>query len=78
MVPGGTATPVSTVLAGADVEKGAGASMDSEGAVSGGPASKARLAIDIGVAYASGKIIDDLLEEGIKWGGRRLRVLVKQ
>ncbi len=68
IMPGGAATPVSTVLAGAEVEKGAGASIDQEGAVSGGPASKARLAINIGVAYASGKIIDDLLEEGIKWG----------
>lgn len=68
VMPGAPATAVSTVLAGAEVEKGAGASMDQEGAVSGGPASKARLAINIGVAYASGKIIDDLLEEGIKWG----------
>lgn len=67
-LPGSAGTQVSTVLSAADTEQGAGANMDSEGGVSGGPASKKRLAIDLGVSYATGKIVDDLLEEGIKWG----------
>ena len=42
--------------------------MDAEGGISGGPAGKARMLIDVGAAYATGKILDDLLEEGLKWG----------
>ncbi|MEZ5402123.1 MAG: hypothetical protein R2729_20790 [Bryobacteraceae bacterium] len=70
--PSGEVLPIATVLSSADVEKGAGASMDSEGGLSGGPPTKLRLAIDIGLAYAAGKIVDDLLEEGVKWSAEAI------
>jgi len=40
--------------------------VDSEGVVSGGPQSKVKMLLQIGISYATGKIIDDLMEEGIK------------
>lgn len=67
-MPDGSLRPVATVLNSAGVQKGAGGSLDSEGGISGGRAGKLRMAIDIGVAYVSGKIVDDLLEEGLKMG----------
>ncbi|MFN7938604.1 MAG: hypothetical protein U0R19_35070 [Bryobacteraceae bacterium] len=67
-LPDGRSLPIATVLTSAETEKGAGASLDAEGGLSGGPAGKLRLAIDIGLAYASGKLIDDIFEEGVKAG----------
>ena len=40
--------------------------VDSEGAVTGGPQSKAKMLVQLGVSYVTGKIVDDLMEEGIK------------
>ena len=42
--------------------------MDSEGEVHGGSRTKKRAALDLGLAYLTGKIADDLLEEGLKMG----------
>ncbi|MBS1828191.1 MAG: hypothetical protein JST93_22995 [Acidobacteria bacterium] len=67
-LPDGRSLPIATVLSSANTEKGAGASLDAEGGLSGGPVSKLRLAVDIGLAYASGKLIDDIFEEGVKAG----------
>lgn len=44
----------------------AGVWIDSEGQIQGGNRTKKRAALDLGLAYVSGKIVDDLLEEGIK------------
>jgi len=40
--------------------------MDSEGMLYGSRPGLAAYAVDLGISYAAGKIIDDLIEEGIK------------
>ena len=42
--------------------------VDGEGVVSGGPASRGKMLIQLGVSYLTGKVLDDLMEEGIKAG----------
>ena len=39
---------------------------DAEGGLTGGPASRKRMLLNLGVAYATGKVLDDLVEEGAK------------
>ena len=55
-------------LSGAETDRG-GPHMDSEGTILGGSRSKKRAALDLGIAYVTGKVADDLLEEGIKSSG---------
>jgi hypothetical protein len=62
----GRAVAAPAIVTAAEAENGAGAKVDSEGGISGGPASKKRLALDLAISYVGGKIVDDLLEEGLK------------
>ncbi|MCC6361925.1 MAG: hypothetical protein IT165_00280 [Bryobacterales bacterium] len=62
---GGLTWDISADLSGAVASRG-GVHIDPEGTLSGGSRSKKRAAIDLGVAYVAGKIVDDLVEEGIK------------
>ncbi|MCZ2146192.1 MAG: hypothetical protein LC126_00265 [Bryobacterales bacterium] len=62
---GGLSWDISADLSGAVASRG-GMHIDPEGAISGGSRSKKRAVIDLGVAYVAGKIVDDLVEEGIK------------
>jgi hypothetical protein len=60
---------VSTSISAAEADAGSGlhASVDAEGGISGGATSKKRLILDLGLSYLTGKIADDLLEEGVKY-----------
>lgn len=42
--------------------------VDPEGAISGEPQSKGKMLLHLGVSYVTGKVLDDLMEEGIKAG----------
>ena len=42
--------------------------VDPEGAISAGPQSKGKMLLQLGVSYVTGKVLDDLMEEGIKAG----------
>ena len=42
--------------------------MDSEGSVRGGSRTKKRALLDLGLGYLTGKLADDLFEEGVKLG----------
>ena len=42
--------------------------VDPEGALSAGPQSKGKMLLQLGVSYVTGKVLDDLMEEGIKAG----------
>jgi hypothetical protein len=57
---------LSAVLGGLETG-GSGMHIDSEGKISGGPRGRKRAALDLAVAYVTGKVLDDLVEEGIKY-----------
>jgi hypothetical protein len=42
--------------------------LDAEGTIRAGAATKKRAALDLGLAYVVGKVADDVLEEGVKAG----------
>jgi hypothetical protein len=65
ILPEGSVTDIATELKSADTDHGS--ALDAEGGISGGSTNKKRLALDAGLAYLSGKVADDLLEEGIKY-----------
>lgn len=64
----GNTFEVSAVLGSA--ESGGTTRLDAEGTLSGGRRSKKRAALDLAISYVAGKVVDDLLEEGVKaiWG----------
>jgi hypothetical protein len=62
----GAPQEISMALSGAETDRG-GPHMDSEGTILGGSRSRKRAALDLGIAYVTGKVADDLLEEGIKY-----------
>ena len=64
--PTGLPIVISSSIVSVETDRRAVAKLDSEGMLHGRPPGVASFAIDVGVSYLSGKIIDDLLEEGIK------------
>ena len=57
---------VNAPLAVAAGDLSGGARIDKEGGITGSALTKKRALINLGIAYATGKILDDLIEEGAK------------
>lgn len=64
--PCGSATELSASLSRLDASEPTAFRVDPEGAVSGGPQGKLKLLLHIGASYAIGKLVDDVMEEGLK------------
>jgi hypothetical protein len=64
--PTGLPIAISSSIVSVETDRRAVAKLDSEGMLHGRTPGVASFAIDVGVSYLSGKVIDDLLEEGIK------------
>lgn len=62
----GVAAELSGSLTALDRHEASAFRVDGEGAVSGGPQSKWKLLLQVGTSYAFGKLVDDLMEEGLK------------
>jgi hypothetical protein len=61
--PGRVVDSPATIAAG---DFAGAANFDEEGGLTGGALDRKRALLDIGVAYLTGKIVDDLFEEGVK------------
>jgi hypothetical protein len=64
--PTGLPIAISSSIVSVETDRRAAPKMDSEGMLRGRAPGVAAFAVDVGVSYLSGKLIDDLLEEGIK------------
>ena len=62
--PGGRAVIVPMNITGARLS--GGARVDAEGAITGSALTRKRALINLAIAYATGKILDDVIEEGAK------------
>jgi hypothetical protein len=64
--PTGPPIAISSSIVGVETDRRAVPKLDSEGMLRGRAPGVAAFAVDVGVSYLSGKLVDDLLEEGIK------------
>jgi len=68
ILPDGAIREISTSLDAVESDHHSPLRIDTEGTVASGPQSKKAMLLNLGVSYAFGKIVDDLFEEGIKYG----------
>jgi hypothetical protein len=66
VTPSGLSIPINSSFIGIEFDRRERIRMDSEGMLYGSRPGLAAYAVDLGISYAAGKIIDDLIEEGIK------------
>jgi hypothetical protein len=66
ITPSGKPIPINSSLISVEADRKARLRLDSEGMLHGRAPGVAAYAVDLGMSYLSGKIVDDLLEEGIK------------
>ena len=64
--PTGLPIVISSSIVSVETDRRARPKLDSEGMLRGRAPGVAAFAVDVGVSYLSGKLVDDLLEEGIK------------
>jgi hypothetical protein len=70
--PTGVPIAISSSIVSVETDRRAGPKLDSEGMLHGRAPGVASFAVDVGVSYLSGKLVDDLLEEGIKAAAARI------
>jgi hypothetical protein len=66
VTPSGQPIVINSSLISVESDRRARITLDSEGMVRGRAPGVAALAMDFGRSYLSGKIVDDLIEEGVK------------
>jgi hypothetical protein len=66
VTPSGQPIPINSSLISVEADRKARLRLDSEGMLRGRAPGVAAFAVDLGMSYLSGKIVDDLIEEGIK------------
>ena len=64
--PEGPPIAISSSIVGVEADRGVSLKMDSEGMLRGRNPGVGAFAVEVGLSYLLGKLIDDLLEEGIK------------
>jgi hypothetical protein len=65
VMPSGQPIPINSSIISVESDRKARLRLDSEGMLHGRAPGVAAFAVDLGMSYLSGKIVDDLLEEGI-------------
>ena len=68
ILPSGSTAEISASLNGAESDIKPRLSLDIEGDLSAGRQGKVALLVHLGTSWLAGKVVDDLIEEGIKWG----------
>ena len=72
VLPTGLPIAISSSIVSLETDRRAAPKLDSEGMLRGRAPGVAAFAVDVGVSYLSGKLVDDLLEEGIKAAAARI------
>ncbi|HVN81074.1 MAG TPA: hypothetical protein VMW38_18945 [Terriglobia bacterium] len=68
ILPSGSTVEISASLNGAESDIKSQLNLDIEGDLSAGRQGKVALLVHLGISWLAGKVVDDLIEEGIKWG----------